>query len=197
MKIKNICLNFLDNYYSFYDWLNTDEIEVKKDIYLHKVTSKTIEDFIAYKIKLKDLKLLENDQCLLFTDDFSFLAIEFDECGNSIYKSSLLIKDEIKILNQSYTLNYEKIDYEKLYQESTANDLRINAKIRQTIIVELKTLEKSNNFDKLEFLYYQWFDKQEMNFEKMIDNMYRKLSYPITQKENYIYELIKSSYKLV
>lgn len=197
MKINNICLNLLDNYYMFYDWLKDDEIDKDTTVIAHKVSSKVISDLISYKIKIINLDLISNGLIHLFTDDFSYVVIEFDKNGNSLYKSSLLLKDEIKVSKKTENLKRELIQYKKISEDIPRNDLRINEKIRNIIRIELNNLQKEVNSDKLEYLYYEWFKKVETSPQKMLHNMDKKLSMPLTQNELYIYDLIKKSYKLV
>ena len=37
MIINNITLNFLDKFYPFYEWLEDDNIEIFKKVYVYKV----------------------------------------------------------------------------------------------------------------------------------------------------------------
>ena len=197
MKIDNLKLNFLDNYYMFYDWLENDVIEKNSHVMLYKVSSKVINDFINYKIQLNDIKLINKTKILLFSDGFSYIALEFDNKGKSVYKSSLLLEDELKLNHKVDNLQYTKVNYSRLSNELSSNDLRINDEIRKTITVEIRNLEQNKNIDKLSYLYYEWFNKKENNFDKMIKSMYKKINLPLTDKEKSLYDIIKKSYKLV
>lgn len=197
MKIDNLKLNFLDSYYMFYDWLDNDEIETVNKIPVFKVSSKTVNDFICYKIKLNETDFIKNGKILLFTDTYTFIAIEFDEVGNCLYKSSLLLEDELRLSKKVDNLKNIKMDYQILGENSHNKDLRINDKIKKTIKVELDNLLQNQNIDKLKYLYYEWFKRTETDIDKMIKCMYKKLDVPLTEVEKDIYDLIKKSYKLV
>ena len=197
MKVDNLKLNFLDSYYMFYDWLESDVIEKYGSVVLYKVSAKTISDFINYKVKILDSRLIKQSKVLLFSDGYSFIALEFDKNGSSLYKSSLLLEDELKLDKTLDNLKFIKINYEKIIKDNNCTDLRINEEIRKTIKIELKCLKESNDGDKLSYLYYEWFNKTESSMEKMLEIMYKKIEMPLTLKEKNIYDLIKKSYKLV
>ncbi|MBE6148409.1 MAG: hypothetical protein E7167_02820 [Firmicutes bacterium] len=197
MKINKLKLNFLDSYYMFYDWLDTDEIESNLSLMVYKVSSKVVSDFISYNIKLNDLSILKDGNALLFTDSYTYIAIEFDKDGNSLYKSSLLLEDELRLNTKVDTLKNIKVNYEILSENQSNKDLRINEEIRKTIKVELNNLYHTKNEDKIKYLYYEWFQKAENDIEKMIKCMNKKIDMPLTILEKNIYDLIKKSYKLV
>lgn len=197
MRVDKIKLNFLDKYYMFYDWLETDAIENVSNLMLYKVSSKVLSEFIQYKIKLSDSKLISNSQYAIFSDGFSYIAIEFDEQNISAYKSSLLLNDEIRLNNLIDAAEEIDLKYEKISADKSNNDLRINEEIRQTIEVELNNIKENLDIDKLKYLYYEWFKKTENNFDTMFYQMSKKLIMPLTKDEKYIYELIKKSYRLV
>ena len=108
MIINNITLNFLDKFYPFYEWLEDDNIETFKKVYVYKVKSNILQDLINNIVKI-DLKYLK-DYPLIFTDEYEFIAIDFDKNGISNYKSSLTLKDEFKICNLICYLKFENIN---------------------------------------------------------------------------------------
>jgi len=197
MKVDKIKLNFLDKYYMFYDWLETDAIENISNLMLYKVSSKVLSDFIQYKIRLKDSKIVSKSRYAIFSDGFSYIAIEFDEQNISAYKSSLLLNDEIRLNNLIDAAEETELKYEKISADKNNNDLRINEEIRRTIKVELTNIKENFDIDKLKYLYYEWFKKNGNDFDTMFYHMSKKLIMPLTKDEKYIYELIRKSYRLV
>lgn len=196
MRVNNIRLNLLDKYYMFYDWLDNDDIQIKNHLPVYKVSSQTIEDFINYKIKLIDLNIT-NSKIKIFTDEFKYIAIKFDNTGNSMLKSSLALDDEFRISKQLENENITKIIYSKCENEVFNNELRINKIIRNTIQKELETLNNSCDTDKISYIYYMWFKKNPSSKEKMINNMEKRIKMPISSQEIEIYLLIKNHYKVV
>lgn len=196
MKVNNIKLNFLDNYYMFYEWLDTDNIEIIDNINIYRIPTDNLNDLYEYKIRVLDESIIKNNTVIL-SDTFNFIAVEFDENGYSMYKSSLLLEDEVKLYDIVDSLKEINIIYTKVEKEKRENDLRINMEIKKLIQTEVNTLKENNNIEKLKYLYYEWFDKKENDISKIINNMNKRLKSPLNSKDVYIYDLIKRSYKLV
>ena len=105
----DVLLNFQDNYYMFYEWDEDDTIEYVKKIPLIHVDSKTILNMIS-KVLVVDkefLKKIENKTKLkqnnylkytsIFSDGKNALALEFNDDGVVINKSSLILEDELSV----------------------------------------------------------------------------------------------------
>ena len=195
MIINNITLNFLDKFYPFYEWLEDDNIETFKKVYVYKVKSNILKDLInnIVKIELKYLK----DYPLIFTDEYEFIAIDFDKNGISNYKSSLTLKDEFKICNLICYLKFENINYKKVKKVNKPINSRYEEKIKKVLNLEIIKLYENNNVDKINYLYYEWFKREEDDIKKIINKMQKKLLLPITNDEKKIYNLIIKTYKVV
>ena len=197
MEAKNIKLNFLDKFYMPYDWLNTDKIINYSKMSIYRITSKALNEFINYKIRILDETIFKNNNPALFSDTYNYIAIIFNKNGYSISKSSLLLEDEFKLNQNIDDLKVSKVIYNRLDLEKKDNDLRINTEMRKTIEIELDKLQKENNLEKLTYLYYEWFNKKENDLQKMLTDMHNKILMPLSNNEKNIYEIIKKSYKLV
>ena len=195
MIINNITLNFLDKFYPFYEWLEDDNIETFKKVYVYKVKSNILQDLINNIVKI-DLKYLK-DYPLIFTDEYEFIAIDFDKNGISNYKSSLNLKDEFKICNLICYLKFENINYEKIKKVNKPINSRYEEKIKKVLNLEINKLYENNNVDKINYLYYEWFKREEDDIKKIINKMQKKLLLPITNDEKKIYNLIIKTYKVV
>lgn len=195
MIINNITLNFLDKFYPFYEWLEDDNIEIFKKVYVYKVKSNILQDLINNIVKI-DLKYLK-DYPLIFTDEYEFIAIDFDKNGISNYKSSLTLKDEFKICNLICYLKFENINYEKIKKVNKPINSRYEEKIKKVLNLEINKLYENNNVDKINYLYYEWFKREEDDIKKIINKMQKKLLLPITNDEKKIYNLIIKTYKVV
>lgn len=195
MIINNITLNFLDKFYPFYEWLEDDNIETFKKVYVYKVKSNILQDLINNIVKI-DLKYLK-DYPLIFTDEYEFIAIDFDKNGISNYKSSLTLKDEFKICNLICYLKFENINYEKIKKVNKPINSRYEEKIKKVLNLEINKLYENNNVDKINYLYYEWFKREEDDIKKIINKMQKKLLLPITNDEKKIYNLIIKTYKVV
>ena len=197
MEINNIKLNFLEKYYMFYEWLDTDNIEKFNKISVFRISSKTLNDFMNYQIRILDETIFSKHNPAIFSDTYSYIAIKFDNNGYSISKSSLLLEDEFRLNMKIDDLKIMKIIYNKIDLDLKEKELRINLNIRKTIELELNKIKEENNIEKLTYLYYEWFQKKENSVQKMFINMYNKLIMPPSENEKKVYEIIKKSYKLV
>lgn len=195
MIINNITLNFLDKFYPFYEWLEDDNIEIFKKVYVYKVKPNILQDLINNIVKI-DLKYLK-DFPLIFTDEYEFIAIDFDKNGISNYKSSLTLKDEFKICNLICYLKYENINYKIVKKVNKPINSRYEEKIKKVLNLEINKLYENNNVDKINYLYYEWFKSEEDDIKKIINKMQKKLLLPITNDEKKIYNLIIKTYKVV
>ncbi len=194
MIINSIKLNFLDKYYHFYEWLNDDNIQDYKNVELIKVSSKTLNDLIAYQVKLLNDNL--NKDIYLFTDSYSYIAIKFKN-NMSILKSSLLLEDEYNLKKSLNKAKYIKLNYQKLELEKEDQDIRLNSLIKKYLVTEINKIKDQNDLDKIRYIYYEWFQHTESDVQKMLNKMLAYLDKPVDDKIKYIYNLFKNTYKLV
>lgn len=196
MQIKKIKLNLLPSYIMFYDWLKCDDIKEYYNITAYRVNCETVQDFIKYRIKLVN-KIAIINKPIIISDTFNSMAIVFDENGNSVYKSSLLLNDEIYINDEIINFKLSKFNYDKIFVQNNTNELRQITHIKNTILQELSIIENENDIPKLEFFYYELFNKKGISFKNMVGQIYDKLNNDITEKEIYLYDLIQKNYKVV
>lgn len=196
MKINNIKLNFLKSYCMFYDWLSTDNLQMYNNIYLYKIPPYQLDDLINYKVIIEDRKQFKNN-IIVLTDSYNFIGLCINEKGETESKSSIMLSDEIKLLNKLDELDCIKLIYRKLEFDYQFQDLRINEEIKNFIHEEIFKIISNNDIKKLEYIYYEWFQKKESNPLKMLKNIEKQLKLPISKRESNIYDLMKMSYKLV
>ena len=198
-----------DNIFKFYEWENYDPIEIIKKIPLFRVNTNTLIDFYSYNIKVSqdflnrilDKTLIKNNKinktlryaCLL-CDSKNTLILEFNDEGNIIGKSSLLLDDELNVLECIYNYNLEKIEYEKLNKRIYSNKVRQEEIIKKVINVELQTLEEKNNISKLKYLFNEVFGYEEDDFSNMKKKMENILNIDNNEIVKKIYNLIILSY---
>ena len=204
----DLVLNFNEIPYMFYEWFADDNVEFIKKIPLFSVSNKVLKDLVNNEIIVsKDfLDLIENkcelknktlEYAALFASKNGAIAIEFNDKGKSIYRSFLQVDDEIGVIEMLYTLSQFKLNYELGEKINTDNNLRIENNIRNFIQMEIDSLYKKENFDKLKYLYNEWFLKDSDNFEEIYEEMNKKLQESITDREIFIYDLIRLSYNNV
>lgn len=205
----DIYLNFQDVYYKFYEWDKDDNIEYIKKIPLFHVDSKTYLNLLSKKIKVNDLflKAIENKTKLkqnkylkytsIFSDGKNSIALEFNDEGLVINKSSLILEDELNINEFMYNICLKKLDYEIVSKDKQTKEIRQDLKIKRILKLEIEHMYQNKEYSKLKYIYLEWFDELIENIDMMYKNMLKRLKDNLTQKEYNIYELIKLSYNNV
>jgi len=202
-------LNFQDEYCMFYEWDESDNIEFIKKIPLFHIDSKTFVDLLTKKVSLSKefLKTIENKTKIkqnnylkytsIFGDGKNSIALEFDDNGVCINKSSLMIEDELNINEFMYTINLNKLDYKILGTEKLEKETRQELNIKKLLKIEIKNMYDKKEFSKLKYIYLEWFNELLDNVDKMYNIMLEKINGTLTDREYKIYELIKLSYNNV
>ena len=204
----DIKINFQDTNYMFYDWSEKDTIEFIKRIPIYQVTTNTLKDLISYNViineellnNIKDKTKLKKNilkYCALFVSKNGAIALEFNDNGLSISRSFLQIEDEVNVLESLFTLPITKFNYKIKNKINVNNMLRIEEEIKRFIEIEVNSLYKRKKYTKLNYLYNEWFKKDNKNPKEMKEEMHKKLENGITEKEINIYNLIKLSYNNV
>ena len=198
----DVVLNFSDINMLFYEWNKFDNLELYKRVPIIQVNSKTLNDFINNNVvvdenfleMIKD-KAKKKGDCpsyiAIFADRNGSIALEFDENGNSLYRSFLDIDDDLNISEFLYTVDIMKVSYE-IKDEIKYNDcLRMEDEIKLLIKTEINSLHKKKDFVKLKYLYMEWFNKVPYDNEQIYDYMINKLNDKVGIEEKRIYDLIK------
>lgn len=200
--IYDILLNLrqMDEGLEFYEWKEDDLIEHIKKVPLFKVSKTLIEDLFTNKLQL-DITILpkirnkaicyfngETKQIpylVLLSDGRKCFAIELDNKGNTLYKSSLLLDEEEEVLEMTEELVELPIGYKKTKIRNNKDQLTRFEKDNQKFL--LRELEKiKDNKEEINYLYEEYFDNNltsiEDKFNTLKDNVYIGSS-------NYIKEL--------
>lgn len=200
--IYDILLNLrqMDEGLEFYEWKEDDLIEHIKKVPLFKVSKSLIEDLFTNKLQL-DITILpkirnkaicyfngETKQIpylILLSDGRKCFAIELDNKGNTLYKSSLLLDEEEEVLEMTEELVEMPIGYKKTKIKNNKDQLTRFEKDNQKFL--LRELEKiKDNKEEINYLYEEYFDNNltsiEDKFNTLKDNIYKCNS-------NYIKEL--------
>ena len=167
----DIKLNFLDNNYLFYDWEDNDNIEYIKKIPLYQVTSKKFKEIYKYngKVNKEFLEEIENKTILkngklkyatLIADKNNVIALEFAQDGHIITRSSLMLKDELALLDLLYNIPLKDLYFQKDTKLNNNLDLRKCLEIKEFITLEINKLDEEKDLLKLKYLYLEWFKKE-------------------------------------
>ena len=212
MYVYDILLNFPDGkIFNFYEWKEDDLIDHIKKIPLYRVNSKTIDDFInndflvtcdfIEKIKGKTLVYKNKNIILygcLFSDNNRVVAVEFNDLGESIYKSFLIVDEEDDVCNDAYSLEYIDIDY-KIYKKNSDNLssiflTRSEAFKQKYLISEINYLYKNNMKDKFKFLFLEIFDNYNDDISINYNNFISEIINNYDKRFDHLYDTVRLSY---
>ncbi len=204
----DILLNFQDNLYMFYEWEEEDVYDYIKKIPLFHIQKKDFQDIWSNKIKVEEsfLNMIENKTktkrgdylkyVAIFSDGSNNIALEFNNEGISTNKSSLLLDDELNINEFVYNVELTKVNYKILSQEEILRETKQDIKIKKILKTEIKTMFNNKDKSKFKYIYLEWFNELNDNYEEMFLRMLDKINNRLTNKEYEIYELIKMTYSV-
>lgn len=209
----DIILNWSENIpYSFYEWNDFDYLELIKKIPFIRIKHKNLIDIWSNDIKIspevlnniKDKTLVSGkvsickiDYACLFTDSKNVIAIEFNEKGESINRSKLLIDDEMNALEVSYSLKEEEIEYEILKKLEEEKTLRQISEAKKLISLEINNLYKNKELSKLRYLFYEYKGEKSEDINKIYNTLNEELESNFNEDFFRIYDIIKLSYHKV
>lgn len=204
----DIVVNFQENNYMFYEWAESDVLEYIKRVPIFQVTTKVLRDLINNNIEV-DKEFLDSiynktklkkgflEYVSLFVSKNGAIVLEFASDGKVIARSGLQVNDECNVMEVIYTLPIFRLEYKVLNRLELNKDLRLESTIKDFINLEINTLYKNKEWEKIVFLYNEWFLKSNPNVGKMVQEMQNRLKGEITDREFRIYNLIKLSYNNV
>ena len=175
--IYDIYLNFNKELYDFFDWNKNDKFLHVKMIPVFKVSEEEIKLLINNNIKLnekifnsiynKTIIWNKSDKyrsCALFCDDNNVIALEFNKNRCSINKSSLLVYEELEILESLYKLKKKDIEFKILNKSKPILKTRKEINDENFIKSELKNIDDK----KLKYIFFECFNKHEKNNKTII-----------------------------
>ncbi len=209
----DIILNWNDSRaYEFYEWNDTDYLELIKKIPLFKIKHKAFIEILTHNIKLdKEIMDIIQDKTLLsgknlvskisyaclITDGKNVLALEFRDDGTSINRSKILIDDEINILEVTYNLKEYNFLYELLNELDMNNMLRQEREAKHLIMLEVNNLYKNRDEAKLKYLYYEYKKEKIDNIDIIYHNLMEDINSSFNKDILKLYYIIKLSYHKV
>ena len=211
--IYDILVNFCDNdlLYDFYEWDSSDNVENIKRIKMIHISKDNYQNLLDYNCildvdlltkiyrtcevyKSKKIKVL--DYCMLVSDGFRVMAIELDKNGNIIYKSKLLLDEEDEIAMLANNLEITNINYQRT--KRVLNNRFFTRKeliVRNYLYNEIVDSYNKKKYDKLRFLYQEYFDKDCLSYADMKDDLLNTINDSIDDKHKELFDLLKLSTK--
>lgn len=211
--IYDVLLNFTDDYekIEFFEWQEDDCLEHIKRIPIFKISTTDIINIIKNRIKIskdllesikgktisyknkKDIKYAS-----LFTDKNKVIALEFDNKGQTISYSSLLIDEEEDIIDECEDEEETKIDYDIIYTYKMEPFLTRRAKKEKNFLhKELSMLFKNKNIDKFNYLYEEIFSKDTLSLEERYKKIISDLDQNYNSKYTELYNIVCLTYKKI
>ena len=209
--IYDILLNWtdLDLLYDFYEWDKKDTIEHVKRIPLLKVDSKTLSDFIHFKIKI-DEELLDKIEDLtevyrnkkievlpyacVLSDGVRCIATEFNKKGEQIFHSRLLLDEEEDVIDLVSRLEFHTITYKKGKKVLEKGfNTRSEEKKKKYLLNEISSTYQKKEKEKMEYLYQEYFNEMEEDFDLMYQRLMDSFESFNGKHEN-LYQLLKLSH---
>lgn len=198
--VYDILLNWFEEgrMIEFFEWDLNDELEHIKKIPLFRVERETLQEivrsFVQFsssfleKIKNKTEGYYHNEvdtifyACLL-SDGEKCIALELDEKGRTLYKSSLLLDEEEEILELVEELTTMTLDYEvcskEIKKENGEYLTRTEQQNKNYLVKELKKMWHDQELSKVGYLYEECLGDER---EKEVVDKYNKLM-EIAEKE--------------
>lgn len=196
--IYDIYLNLNKILYDSFDWNKNDKIIHIRKIPVIKISNDSLKELISNKICLNNellFKIYNTTEvwnintkipyCALFCDDNNTVSIEFNNKGESIRKSYLLVDDELEILEIIKRLNEKNIEFKILNKEKNIFKTRKQIKDEDFIHNELKSMDEN----KLNYIYFECFGKKEKNKNIILNNIKKLTKNSKTYKN--LYDILK------
>jgi hypothetical protein len=200
--VYDILSNFNQELYDFYDWDKNDNFTHLRKVPSFRVSKEVLVDLMFKKVKIKGnlLKLIKDktqvftkegvdviEYCFIVSDSVNALGVILDEDGVVYKRSKFLVSEELEInkclkTSKIYNLEYNLLSSKTHYSNMTRNE----EKVTNLILNELELIMDST--DKIDYLYYEWFNtnKGKNKYKKLVSSI--KSSY--TSKHEYILELL-------
>ena len=198
--IYDVLTNFSEKgLFEFYEWNQTDNIEHLRKIPIFRINNIKLEKIFLNKIKNKteiftNTKIDTIEYCSIFTDGMDLIIIEFDEDGKSIKRSSMLLDEYEDTLDESDLLDTITIKYEILDIIDENKFLtRFQKEVYNYIEDELENLIEKKSYNKLKYLYYEWYNKKNNDMTDMIQKLLNILSMDFSSKHEKFFGLLKLS----
>lgn len=200
--VYDILSNFNQELYDFYDWDKNDNFTHLRKVPSFRVSKEVLVDLMFKKVKIKCnlLKLIKDktqvftkegvdviEYCFIVSDSVNALGVILDEDGVVYKRSKFLVSEELEInkclkTSKIYNVEYNLLSSKTHYSNMTRNE----EKVTNLILSELELIMDST--DKIDYLYYEWFNtnKGKNKYKKLVSSI--KSSY--TSKHEYILELL-------
>ena len=207
--IYDVVLNFTDDsrIIEFFEWTSEDIIEHVKKIPLVRVSSKQLSELINNNVKMDKL-FLEKIKCsttlyktknleyaVLISDLNKVIGLEFNNQGEIISRSSLLLDEEEEIIEECYDIKQEELSY--TIKDKNKKDFfltRTEDKKKRYLLKEMENIYKDKNIEKLTYLYEELYKKDNLSFQEKYLKVKNDIEKNYSEIHNNLYEIVRLTY---
>lgn len=199
--IYDIVLNFNKEYYNFFEWNKKDNIVNIKKIPLFVVSNDIFNNMkydnvsvdISFIQNIKDKTYTYNKQkignsCLL-SNGKQVIGVLFNDYGDLIKRSSLLLDEEEEVLNEIYTDDITHINIVKIKKMKNSSFINRIQKEKKSFLLKYINNEKNNI--NLKYLYYDYFEKDEDDCSIIKESLINEIKNNWNKKFDSFYETVK------
>ena len=198
--IYDIVLNFNKDFYNFFEWNKNDNIINVKKIpiflidndtftsmkYDNVIVSKEFIDLIKDKTYTYTRSKL-GISCLI-SNNKEVIAVLFNDNGNLIKRSSLMLDEEEEVLDEIENDSLYKINIIKRRKVNIEN---VNRNIKEKKDFLIKYINEEKNDINLKYLYYDYFEKDENNIKIIKNDLIKEIKNNWNKKLNNFYDTVK------
>ena len=207
----DILLNWTkdDRLKEFFEWNLEDDLEHIKKMPIIRIRESLLKDLLTSKVKIdktflskikyKSESYFHNeidviDYAVIVTTEKKALALELDNEGNIMYKSSLLIDEEEEVLEIGEELVIMDIPYEVITKNKKVSYLtRKEEEEKKFLIKEIKKIKQNKERSKLNYLYKEFFVDNVESFNDKLTLLEKEISKDYNSFHHNLYNLLKLS----
>ena len=204
--IYDVLSNFQLNYFDFFEWNKDDDV-----IRIRKIPIIKVNDIFYYNLKYNNVKVsdelldkIENRTEIfknkgidtiyyagVFTNGKEAIIVKYDNKGNNIYKSSMMIDEEREVIEDIQNDDVLDLNYEVISNGNKSIGTRKESAIINRISKDISKLYDNKEYDKLSYLYFECFNEKCSNYIKIKDDLINNLT------NSKVVEIISSFIKLI
>ena len=203
--IYDILLNFNGHDYDFYEWNINDNISHIRKIPMVKIDDNCLKNIIKdnISISLEFLKKISNrtemftnksvkilKYVCLFVGAKDVIAIEFNDKGNKKRISRLLLDEREDVLSIAKDIKSTDIS---LGVNTKKNVITFKTRKETQIYHYIMREFQPKNYERLKYIYFECFNEQEDEYNKIIKKLKEKLYYDWNDTYPKIYNILKMS----
>lgn len=199
--IYDIVLNFNKDYYDFFEWNKKDNIINIKKIPLFIVNNDIFNsmkyDYVSVNTSfiesIRDKTYTYNRQkigntCLL-SNGKQVIGVLFNDKGELIKRSSLLLDEEEEVLDEIYSNEVTDIEIVKIKKGKSNDSVNRAQKEKKDFLIRYINREK--NSTNLKYLYYDYFEKDEGDSSVIRESLINEINNNWNKKIDGFYDTVK------